>query len=229
MLGDTATEDEWRLSVRRLVLQREQREYQSFRELVDLNTALSAEVKLLKQQLEDSRAFVHLDDADGDTQDTTGLDEDGSPAGSRNERASSTSSVDSTGSLRRSSSSRNTLGMARMKQRLKAMSAQLQSAQLREVEYNRMRARVLEAEAQTKLMDQRHEQALLAIKNQERFILTQKKELQTKTASLELLQKQIKANNDQILKNETNIRQLVGENEKVVARLIADKAKMQVA
>ena len=59
---ESKTEDEWRLAVRKLLLHREQREYHSFRELIDQNAALASEVKLLRQQLADSHAFVVLED-----------------------------------------------------------------------------------------------------------------------------------------------------------------------
>ncbi len=56
------TEDEWRLVIQNLRLQREQREHHSFRELIAVNESLTAEVKLLRQQLSESHAFVVLED-----------------------------------------------------------------------------------------------------------------------------------------------------------------------
>ena len=266
--GQRVTDDEWRLAIRRQVLQRQQHEFQDFRELIDLNVSLAAEVKLLKQQLHASQAsFVDLTEGEfatrpagtdggvaspdvggeagerssaaaGSLQDLQHQQRQrqrrrtssGASAGGRGERRWSTDSSSS------SSSSSSSIGfggptggaqVARLQQQVKSLQGQLSALQQREVEFNRMRARVAEAEEQLRLKDQRHSQSLLFIRNQQRFLKMHQEEARRKTESMELLQQQCQANERQIVKHEAHINQLVTENEKIVTRLIADKTKVQ--
>ena len=91
-----------------------------------------------------------------------------------------------------------------------------------------MRARVQESDEQIRIKDQRHGQDVLAIKNQLKFIRSQKDALKQNEDTMMLLQRQIQANETQLAKSEAHINQLVTENEKVIGRLIEDKTKMQV-
>ena len=251
------TEDEWRLAIRSLVLQREHCEYHRFRELLDRNKALLAEVTLLRRQLFDnahhyrgtnnvnnnssrpgSGYYVVFDD-DGETNGNNSNssnnngesgDTDTSPASGKTRSRRSSSSSTMTGATVTTPNNAGSGGMqvAKLRQQLKALHGKLSQLQQREVEFTRMKARVLEAEEQMRMKDQLHDQNLLAIKNQQAFIRTQKDQLNRQRENTELLQKQLQMKNKILHKTEAHNNALITENEKVVTRLIQDKAKMQV-